>query len=359
MKFLRYNPINSQNSNNTITTAAIDMNQIIKLSGQVVMGAGSGSQGSLQLQVSNDQVNGPFQDTTFVNWSNLGGAATVTAASNTLIAEQDMCYRALRAVFTSTATGSQTVTALADTGSRQSSTIQPVADVAGSLNNKYFFISSVNPYQTQKNFYVWFDNGGGVDPAVPGKTGVHIVYTNGATAATLGGLIATALAALSSDFASATGTTTVTVMNAVFGPVTQVADGTAPTGFAFATPIPGVNSNLVGTHFFVSDANSAHKYYILMAPDSVIVTPSDVAGYTQKLAGYTSGASAAVVGSAIGAVTATGLTISNIGAVSTFTNTSAGPFVPAFDSVINPTGFAFAVTGPTANVSLQLMGLGV
>lgn len=85
------------------------MNQIYKMSAQVIVGAGTAS-GSFQLQVSNDHSTGAqlFMNQTFTNWSNLGASIPITGISSTLIAEQDMCYKALRAVYTDTSGGTAT-----------------------------------------------------------------------------------------------------------------------------------------------------------------------------------------------------------------------------------------------------------
>lgn len=334
-------------SNVSSLSGIIESSQMYQVSLQMVS-TGSAAAGTLKLQASNDSPTSgaPYVQGNFVptNWSDISGATVNSSgAATVLIPTQNICYSWLRAVYTSTATGSNTITAIADTGQRQITTVATVADSSGSLNNKYFLISSLNAYPTQKNFYVWFNvNSAGTDPALAGKTGVQVALSTNASAATVGAGIASALSALTSDFLTCTGTTTVTIPLAVAGPVTQATNGAASPGFTILTPTPGVISNLYGAHFFVSDANSAHKYYILLAPDSVVITPSDVTGYTQKLAGFNSGATAAAVGDAVGGVTATGLTISNTAATVTIVSTTSGPFVPAFDSLVNPTGFTFA-----------------
>lgn len=95
--------------NATITSGPIDMNQILKMSAQVIVGTGTAS-GSFQLQVSNDHSTGAqlFMNQTFTHWSNLGAAITITGTSSTLIAEQDMCYKALRALYTDASGGTGT-----------------------------------------------------------------------------------------------------------------------------------------------------------------------------------------------------------------------------------------------------------
>ncbi len=111
-------------------------------------------------------------------------------------------------------------------------TIALVADVAGSLNSTYFLLNSGN---NASLFYVWFDDGGGVDPLIAGRTGVPITYTDDDSAATIGATMAAAIAALGgAALFSTSGTSTVTVTNLVAGPTAQAVDGAAPTGFTFA-----------------------------------------------------------------------------------------------------------------------------
>lgn len=106
MRFLPFSPINLQTANATITSSAIDMSQIFKMSAQVIIGTGTAT-GSLQLQVSNDHSTGAqqFGNQTFTHWSNLGSAVAISGAGSTLIAQQDMCYKALRAVYTDSSSG--------------------------------------------------------------------------------------------------------------------------------------------------------------------------------------------------------------------------------------------------------------
>lgn len=201
-------------------SSPVDMNQILKMSAQVIAGAGTVT-GTLQLQVSNDQVlpYNLFQDASFTNWSNLGSPVTVSAAGATLIAQQDMCYRALRAVFTDTFNNVSTITA--------------VADSSNSLNSKYFLASSVTA-----NYYFWFSSGAGVDPAIPGRTAIPVVFTTNDTAATIGGLIRTAAASKGWTVTGASSQAILT--NSATGPTTIASDGTSPlnTGFTISNTQP-------------------------------------------------------------------------------------------------------------------------
>lgn len=218
MRFVRYTLLPSTSVGGDITGSALDTNQILKISAQVIVGAGN-SGGTLQLQVSDDAapVGNLFSDNTITNWSSLGSAVTVSAAGVSLIAQQDMCYRALRAVYTNTFANVSTIVAVGDT--------------AGSLNNKYFLASSKTA-----NYYFWFDDGGGVDPAIAGRTGIHVTYSDNDTATTIGGLIRAAAAGKGWTVTGAT--TTAILTNSVGGATTIASDGAAPTGFAISNTQP-------------------------------------------------------------------------------------------------------------------------
>lgn len=113
--------------------------------------------------------------------------------------------------------------------------VTTVADVAGSLNSKFFLLSSGD---NAINYYVWYNiNGAGVDPLVPSKTGIMVAAATGATAATIA--TATAAAVGAPSFSSTALSNVVTVTNLQTGPATTPADGTAPTGFAFSVVTPG------------------------------------------------------------------------------------------------------------------------
>ncbi len=132
-----------------------------------------------------------------------------------------------------------------------------VTGAASNLQSSYFLLSDAND---ANKYYVWMNASSlGVDPAVTGRTGVPIAYTAGATAATIGGLIATAVAALNSTNSFTTsGTTTVTITDKGTGPVTPMVDGTAATGFTFTetsgygTPTTPVNLRLASGNTSVS-----------------------------------------------------------------------------------------------------------
>ena len=72
-----------------------------------------------------------------------------------------------------------------------------VDDVSGSLDAEYFDLNTVDNDGVETAYYVWLDNGASSDPAISGKTGVQVVYSDNDDAATIAGLFVTALASLS------------------------------------------------------------------------------------------------------------------------------------------------------------------
>jgi hypothetical protein len=221
MRFLNFNAINSASAAANTTSSPIDMNQIFKMSAQVSAPSGTLSV-SVQLQVSNDSATGaqPFGAQTFTNWSNLGSAAALNAAGSVLIAQQDMCYRALRAVVTDTFNNVSTITT--------------IGDFSDSLNGTYFLASSVTA-----NYYFWFDSGTAVDPAIAGRTGIHVTYTTNDTAATLGGLVRSAAAGKGWTVTGSTATAVLT--NSATGPTTIASDGVLATNFTISNTQPTAN----------------------------------------------------------------------------------------------------------------------
>jgi len=107
--------INGVVGNASINGAAFDFRQIYRISGQVVVGAGASTAGSLQLQYSNDPVAGvnfnPNGTVTGVtNWSNFGTAASVSGAGVlsllfSAIPYADIGFSWVRAVYTDSSSG--------------------------------------------------------------------------------------------------------------------------------------------------------------------------------------------------------------------------------------------------------------
>lgn len=346
-----------------VNGSQIDASQLASCSFHGYFGD-SQAAGTLKAQASNDTYELIQPSGTVVNWVDIPSAtATISAGSSGLVSIANNAYRWLRAVWTTTGVGTQTVAPIADTGVAEVSRCVCVADVAGSLNSKYFLISSVNPTtKVQKNFYVWYNvDSGGVDPAIAGKTGIAVAISAGDANTVVATATGAAIAAVSTDFASSSVVSaTVTTTNTKPGNVTNIADGTAATGFTFSTPTAGVNSNLNNTYFYLQDTSNAHLYYVWMNIASIGTDPA-VAGRTGVAIAVNAAASAGTIGAAIATAvaalnatnsfTATGTT------TVTITNKVAGPFVAITD--VGLTGFTFAVTaGGTSTVKVNFNAVG-
>lgn len=223
----------SGSDNQTVNGNAVDSNQLVSASFQAYFGDAQAT-GTFKLQASNDICNDRYQagigQTAFAptHWTDIPSQTTnVTSGASALLTVANMAYRWVRAVWTPTAAGVQT--------------IGVVADVAGSLNNKYFLLQDANNAHL---YYVWINvDSTGVDPMIAGRTGVPIAIAAGDSAAAIGALITTAIAALNSTNSfTASGTSTVTVTNKVAGPFVPMTDGAAHTGFTFSVTSGGNSS---------------------------------------------------------------------------------------------------------------------
>ncbi len=151
-------------------------------------------------------------------WTSLTLSPSITAAGTPDSAYIDITQHSapwIRTVFTDTM--------------QESVDITTVADVTGSLNSTYFLIDGSDG----DDWYVWLDNGTGVDPMVAGRTGIQVVYTDDDTASAIAGFIRTALAACTSIETIGGSTSHVTFEQVDPGPG-NVEDGADATGFNFA-----------------------------------------------------------------------------------------------------------------------------
>lgn len=217
MRILNENLLNAAPNTLTSTSAPLLVQNMFGYCMQAVF-TGTPT-GTFKLQASNDPGQFPTSPT---NWADVASSSvSITTGGVTIANVTDVFYNWARVVYTSTATGVQTITA--------------VADVAGSLNSKYFLLNSE---ADAHKYYVWFDDGTGIDPAVPGRTGVHITYTDGDSANTIASDLATAIAALNStnDFTASATLAVVTVTNKTAGPFTAMANVNTPFTFGLTTP---------------------------------------------------------------------------------------------------------------------------
>lgn len=122
--------------------------------------------------------------------------------------------------------------------------ISAVADVAGSLGGKYFFLFSA--LNTIKN-YVWFDTGSSIDPAPAGFTGIHVTIGSGDSAAAVALAAKTVIDATTQYIATVSGNE-ITITNNTAGYAAAAYDAASPdaTGFAFQLQTQGDQALDVG-----------------------------------------------------------------------------------------------------------------
>ncbi len=119
-------------------------------------------------------------------------------------------------------------------------TVQCVADIAGSLNSKYFYLNSA---KNVNQYYVWYNvNSAGVDPAVSGKTGIEVPLATGATANTVATTTRNVINQYD-EFNTSLAVPTITITNSTKGICTDSLDGGAPTGFTITTTVQGAGEN--------------------------------------------------------------------------------------------------------------------
>lgn len=111
--------------------------------------------------------------------------------------------------------------------------IELVADVAGSLSAYYFDLNAIDEEYAESKYYVWLDNGSSVDPAVSGKTGIQVTYTNGDSAAAIAALIETAVEA--HEFTSTVSGDTIAIANKFIGEITDETNSAATFTFTACT----------------------------------------------------------------------------------------------------------------------------
>lgn len=141
------------------------------------------------------------------------------------------------------------------TGVAEVSRITTAADVADSLNGKYFLINSAGDVT---GYYVWYKTSGGAltDPAVAGKTGIKVLITTGDTAATVATKTNYTIARYFWDFTtSLPSSTVVQISNVDVGYTTNIAVGTS--GFtSLTTTVAGRGEDAASNEILLSSATS-------------------------------------------------------------------------------------------------------
>jgi len=153
-------------------------------------------------------------------------------------------------------------------------TITCEADVTGSLNNKFFFISSLT-----KNYYVWFNvNSLGVNPNFANMTGVQVSLATNATATQVAVAISAALNALS-DFTSPEPVTAVSVITLASNgiPIKYPDLGTTGWVTSIAVTAPGVKVDTTNDYCLIYALNPGKwNNDLSIKIDTYLTNPSKV-----------------------------------------------------------------------------------
>ena len=145
------------------------------------------------------------------------------------------------------------VTFLAEGSVKENNRVVCVADTAGSLNSKYFLISS-----TEEDYYVWLNvNSAGIDPEISNRIGIEVEIATDATDAQVATAIKLALTATDEFVTSGTGAT-LDALNTVYGNTQNIAAGDS--GFTCTTNIDGVDSVINNKYFTFNTAEE--NYYV-------------------------------------------------------------------------------------------------
>ena len=131
----------------------------------------------------------------------------------------------------------------------QVETITAVADVADSLNNKFFFLYTPGDAAV---YLLWFNTGAGVAPSVPNTTSVEVTITTNATADAVGLALRTAINAIGGAgviYVTSGATNQCIVTHQSVGGATSMhdpnletgTDVTAASGMGFVNTTPGTN----------------------------------------------------------------------------------------------------------------------
>lgn len=136
-----------------------------------------------------------------------------------------------------------------------------VADIASSLNNKYFtFFSAGNVTK----YYVWYNvDAAGTDPAVTSATGIEVAIAAGATDEDVADATATAITAIASaDVTAETDTHEVVIIsNLIPGATTNAANGAggASAGFMYSVANAGADVGADEFQIGASDAETMNN----------------------------------------------------------------------------------------------------
>ena len=129
-------------------------------------------------------------------------------------------------------------------GWTQVGNVQEVSEIqflaAAALNSTFFLISSVSV-----DYYVWYNvDSAGVDPLVPGRTGIQVDLIGVDPAETVAVKTLNAIGSTGEFLLEFLTTTSIKVRNLVGGAVSATVDGASPTNFTFIQLEAGSNDVL-------------------------------------------------------------------------------------------------------------------
>jgi hypothetical protein len=242
-------------------------------------------------------------------------------------------------------------------GQQEITEIVTVADVANSLNSKYFLIDSVS-----SKFYVYFETTTAIDPAIPGRTGIKVRVATGATANTVAQTLRNSLAAQLDDFIADVSTNTVTVTCFDVGITEDAQD--IDTGFTISATQQGVSERVqpeitdittvagslytssgTADYFTLNLPFDQNRFYFYFAAGTA--TDPALAGYSGIEVPITGTETAAQVATLVAGLIPDQFTTSVLSNVITATAVQYGQVTAPIDSVAN-IGFDIVVTQPGA-----------
>lgn len=132
-------------------------------------------------------------------------------------------------------------------------TVTTVADVANSLNGKYFLINSA---RDKSSYYVWYKTSGGAtsDPALSGKIGIKVNITTADTANTVATKTSAAINAYNDFSIISTIANVITIENIDSGVTTDSSAGTS--GFTVTVSVQGAGEDATNKKIVISDAST-------------------------------------------------------------------------------------------------------
>jgi uncharacterized phage protein gp47/JayE len=214
-----------------------------------------------------------------------------------------------------------TVTTISDIiGTPTQYTINTVADVAGSLHQKYFII-----YDTQGSVAVWYDidNTGAVAPPHGANRAIKVANVSTGDSASNVATKTAQVIALDNSFTVTVISNQITITNLINGPLLPATAGTS--GFTTSTSAGTNDASLDGKYFIIYDASGSVAVWYDVGDDGT-QEPFHGAERSIRVGGVNYGDSAATVAAATVAAINPDLSFvaSNIGNVITITNAFDG-----------------------------------